>query len=171
VHFEVKDGSKVLFELDVWCGDHPLKTQFPDIFRMIGFKYASVQEVVSKNGDTRHWNLTFVRSLNDWKKDNICSFLALLIGKEVLSRGNDEIVWRLNFKGSFPVNSFCSTQLGGLEGWDFAASLFGSLRLPQKFVSLLGRPPKARFLHKTCLKEEILAVHVDVICVWRGKNM
>ena len=26
VHFRVKDGSRVLFWYDVWCGDRPLKT-------------------------------------------------------------------------------------------------------------------------------------------------
>jgi len=26
VHFEMKDGPRVLFSHDVWCGDRPLKT-------------------------------------------------------------------------------------------------------------------------------------------------
>ena len=32
VHFEVKDGSRVLFWHDVWCADRPLKTFFFPIF-------------------------------------------------------------------------------------------------------------------------------------------
>jgi len=81
VHFEVKDGPSVLFRHDVWCGYHALKTQFPDLFRMARFKDATIQEVVSQNGDTCHCNLTFVSSLNDSKEDSICSLLALLDGK------------------------------------------------------------------------------------------
>jgi len=65
VHFEVKDDSTMLFWHDVWCGDRPLKTLFPDLFRMARLKYATVQEVVSWNGDISHWNLAFVRNLND----------------------------------------------------------------------------------------------------------
>ena len=41
-------------------------------------------------------------------------------------------------------------------------SPFGSPKLLQKFVSLLGRPPKARFLWGTYLKEEIV-VQVDAL--------
>jgi len=63
MHFEVMDGSRVLFWHDVWCGDCPLKTQFFDLFRMARFMYATIQVVVSRNGDNCHWNLTFMRSL------------------------------------------------------------------------------------------------------------
>jgi len=84
VHFEVKDSSRVLIWHDVWCGDRPLKTQFPNLFRMTHLKNATVHEVVSWNGDICHWNLTFVRSLNDWEEDSIGSLLALLANKEIL---------------------------------------------------------------------------------------
>ena len=73
-----------------------------------------------------------MRSLNDWKGNSICTLLALLIGKEVLPCGNDEIVWLLNSKGSFTVKSFCSTQYAAFDGWNFAASPFGSVKLPQE---------------------------------------
>jgi len=92
VQFEVKDGSRVLFWNDVWCGDRPLRTLFLDLFRITGLKYAAVQEVVSWNGDISHWNLTFVRNLNDWEKDSICNLLGVLVGKKVLSQGKDKIV-------------------------------------------------------------------------------
>ena len=73
-----------------------LKSQFPSLFRIARFKDATIQEVVSRNGDTSHWNLTFVRSLHDWEEDSICCLLALLAGTQVLSQGNDEIVWPFN---------------------------------------------------------------------------
>ena len=110
VHFEVKDGSRVLFWHDVWCGDRSLKTQFPSLFRMARHKNATVLDVVFWNGDVYHWDLSFVRSLNDWEEDSICSLLALLAGKEVLPQGNDVIVWPLNSKGSFSIKSFCSSK-------------------------------------------------------------
>ena len=40
-------------------GGRPLKTLFRDLFRMARLKYATVQEVVSWNGDISHWNLNF----------------------------------------------------------------------------------------------------------------
>jgi len=98
VHFEVKGGSRVLFWHDVWHGDRPLKTIFPDLFRMARLMYATVQEVISWNSHISHWNLTFVRNLNDWEDDSIYNLLAALAGKKVMSQGNDEIVWPLNSK-------------------------------------------------------------------------
>jgi len=48
-----------------------LKNQFPSLFWMAHLKNATVHAIVSCNGDLYHWNLTFVRSLNDWEEDNI----------------------------------------------------------------------------------------------------
>ena len=49
VHFMVRNDSSVLLWHDVWCCDHPLKTPYPDIFRIAHFKDAMVQEVISWN--------------------------------------------------------------------------------------------------------------------------
>jgi len=54
VHFQVKDGSRGLSWHDVSCGDGPLKTLFPDLFRMTRLNCATVQKVVSWNGDISH---------------------------------------------------------------------------------------------------------------------
>jgi len=54
VNFEVKNGSRLLFWYDVWCGDQPPKDQFPGRFRMARFKDATMQQVVSWNRDQNH---------------------------------------------------------------------------------------------------------------------
>jgi len=166
----MKDGSRVLFWHDVWCGDRPLKTLFPDLFRMACLNYAMVQ-VVSWNGDISRWNLTFVRNLNDWKEDMICNLLAVLAGKEVLSQGKDEIVWPLDSKGSFSVKRFCFTHFDALDGRDFAAKSIWKSKAPTKVCFFAWQPPWARSLRMTCLKEEILEVQVDAPCVWRKKKL
>jgi len=51
VHFKVRNGSRVLFWQDVWCGDNSLKTQFPDLFRMARSKDAMVHQMLSWNGE------------------------------------------------------------------------------------------------------------------------
>ena len=78
--------ARVLFWHDVWCGDRSLKTQFPNLFRMARHKNAMVHDVIFWNGNVYHWNLTFVRSLNDWEEGSICSLLALLASKEVFPK-------------------------------------------------------------------------------------
>jgi len=63
VLFKVGNGFRVLFWRDVWCGERPLKDHFPDLFRMIHFKDATVNHVMSWNGDQSHWNIAFLRVL------------------------------------------------------------------------------------------------------------
>ena len=99
---------------------------------MACLKYATAKEVVSWNGDVNHCNLIFVRSLNDWEEDSICFLLVVLAGKKVLSQGNDEIVWPLNFKGSFSVKSFCFTQFEALDGCDFPTKSIWKSKAPTK---------------------------------------
>jgi len=41
VHFEVNDGSRVIFWHDVWCRDRPSKTLFSNLFRMACLNYVT----------------------------------------------------------------------------------------------------------------------------------
>jgi len=81
-----------------------------------------VEDVVPWNSDNGHWDLTFARSPNDLKEDNICTLLALLANREDLPHSNDEIVWPHDSKLSFTVKSFCTTQFETLSGLDFLPS-------------------------------------------------
>jgi len=38
VHYRAKNGSRILFWHGLWCGDQPLKFQFPNLFRMARLK-------------------------------------------------------------------------------------------------------------------------------------
>jgi hypothetical protein len=44
VRFELGNGSRVLFWLDVWCGELPLKIVFPALFTIACAKEACVEE-------------------------------------------------------------------------------------------------------------------------------
>jgi hypothetical protein len=51
VRYEIGNGSKVLFWHDVWCGEIPLKTLFPELFLIASGKDAWVEESMqSQNG-------------------------------------------------------------------------------------------------------------------------
>jgi len=140
-----------------------------------------IKEVVAWNGDISYWNLTFVRSLNDWEEDNICNSLAALAGKEVLSQGKDEMVWPLNSKRSFSVKSFCSTQFEALDGCDFVAKSIWKSKVPTKvcffaWAATLGKIPTDDMLKRRnfrglsrcsmCLEEEEAVDHLLVHCQW-----
>jgi len=147
---------------------------------MARLKYATVK-VVSWNGNISHWNLTFIRSLNDWEDDNNCNLLAILAGKEVLSQGKDEIVWPLNSEGSFSIKRFCSTQFEALDGRDFATKSIWKSKAPTKvcflaWLATLGKIPTDDMLKRRnfrgpsrcsmCLEEEEILDHLLVHSQW-----
>ena len=148
---------------------------------MARLKHATIHEVVSWNGDASHWNLAFVRNLNDWEEDSFCELLAILAGKEVLSQEKDEIVWPFNSKGSFSIKSFCSTHSDVLGGYDFAAKSIWKSKAPTKvsffaWAASIGRIPTDDMLKRRnfrgpsrcslCLEEEETADHLLVHCRW-----
>ena len=84
--------SRVLFWHDV-CGEQLLEDHFPDLFRMARFKDATLNHVVSWNGDHCHWNIIFSRSPNDWEEGSVLSLLALLAYSKVELVGDDMILY------------------------------------------------------------------------------
>ena len=58
---------------------------------MARLKNATVKEVLSWNGDVSHWDLNFVRNLNDWEEDSVCNLLDVLAGKKVLHQVHLEV--------------------------------------------------------------------------------
>ena len=151
-------------------GINLLRLNFSVFFRVAHLKNAKVHEVVSYNGDICHWNLIFVRSLNDMEEDSICSLLAVLARrfcpKTMMTLCSHSTLMVLFSSRVFVPHRW--------KRWIVGVSLpnpFGSLELLQNFVSLLGRHQKARFLWRTMLKEEILAVQVDALCVWSRQNL
>ena len=44
--FDPGEGSKVRFWDDVWCGDRPLKIEFPTLFNIASFKEAFIADNV-----------------------------------------------------------------------------------------------------------------------------
>ena len=83
------------------------KSQFPILYRMVRFKEVTVAQMFSRSGEHIHWDLSFVRRLNDWEEESVCNLLAILAEREVRAQDIDELVWPLDSKGSFTITSLC----------------------------------------------------------------
>ena len=46
IQFHIGDGTRVKFWHDVWCGDNPLSTYFPDLFKINNDKEAYVADLM-----------------------------------------------------------------------------------------------------------------------------
>ena len=180
MHFMIKNGLTVLFWHDSSCGDHPLKFQFPDLFRMAPLKDACAK-VVSYNGDQNHWNITFLRSPNDWEEEDVLSLLALLANTKVVLKGEDEIHWPHDSSAQFTIKSYCKETDKGSTQLDFPAKAIPNSKAPTNVCFLAWATTKGKIpmedmfkrrnfklasRRSMCLVEEVPVDHLFVHCRW-----
>jgi hypothetical protein len=99
-------GSKVLFWHDVWCGEIPLKSLFPELFLIARGKDAWVEENMQRQNGTILWNILFSLPVHDWEVEGISRFFEMLYTLKVRSEGEDKMCWILARKKSFEVKSY-----------------------------------------------------------------
>ena len=139
VRFQIGNGSRVLFWKDVWCGESALKSQFPVLYRLARFKEATVDQMLSRSGEHIHWDLSFVRRLNDWEEESVCNLLAILAEREVPRILMSWFgLWIL--KGRFLLRAFVRLSMIGLWVLVSLRQLYGGRKLLQKSAFLLGLP-------------------------------
>jgi len=61
---------------------------------------------VSRNGDQNHWNITFLRSPNDWEEESVLNLLVLLANTKVALVDDDKFIWPHGSKAKFTIKSF-----------------------------------------------------------------
>jgi hypothetical protein len=89
-----------------WCGDSTLKGAFPDLFSIAADKEATVADFLLTRNGNLHWEVTFVRNLQDWEIDALTSFLDLLYSVSLHDSGLDQLCWKRNSSKSFTVSSY-----------------------------------------------------------------
>ena len=81
--FVVGDGSRIKFWHDSWCGELPLRVQFPELFRLARVLEAIVADHICYIGSNCHWDITICRPVHDWELSWSFSTLVLF----------DEAIW------------------------------------------------------------------------------
>ena len=106
MRFEVGNGSKVLFQYDVCCGELPLKVLFPELFTIACGKDVWVVENMQINNGIIHWNILLTRPMQDWEVDEVARFFELLYYQKVRYGDEDKICWIPLKRKSFKVKSY-----------------------------------------------------------------
>ncbi len=106
ISFSVGNGERVKFWYDQWCGDSPLKGAFPALFSIAADKEAAVADLMSIRNGKIHWEVTFVRNLQDWEIDALVSFLDLLYAVSLHDSRVDQLCWQRNSKKGFALRSY-----------------------------------------------------------------
>ena len=68
----------------------PLLEVYPRLYSLVSNKEASIADNFDSVSGSRQWNISFVRSLNDWEVDDLTSFYSLLYSYN-LGGGADKI--------------------------------------------------------------------------------
>jgi hypothetical protein len=98
--FKVGTGDSVRFWEDIWLGNTPLAQQYPSLYNIVQRKNIMVATVLAQTP----LNITFRRSLNDYKWNQWLNLCQRLMGVE-LSNDSDKFVWKLNESGVFTIKS------------------------------------------------------------------
>ncbi|XP_075665690.1 uncharacterized protein LOC142635420 [Castanea sativa] len=95
LRYDVGDGTRVTFWVDVWCGDSPLKEAFLDLYNISRTRDASVSEVMCYANGRIFWNLQFHRFVNDQESHSLDSCMALIYSTKVRGVDSDKLCWNL----------------------------------------------------------------------------
>uniref|UniRef100_A0A2N9G274 Phospholipid/glycerol acyltransferase domain-containing protein n=1 Tax=Fagus sylvatica TaxID=28930 RepID=A0A2N9G274_FAGSY len=174
--------ERVKFWSDLWCGDSSLKEAFPALFSIASNKEAAVADYMQIRHGNLHWEVTFVRNLQDWELESLVSFLDRIYSVSFNVSGMDQMCWQRDSKTDFSVNSYyrcnCAVSLERhLEVQSPSLSSFLSLD------SCLGEDLRKRTVRDLiacwpgALGKNRQAViwrtipHCLLWCIWRERNL
>ncbi len=120
LYFEVGDGTRIKFWLDIWCGHCRLRDIYLELFRIAENKEAFVGDHLRYRNEVVAWDLKFNRPVKDWELESVSSFLEMLYSSSVKGYGLDMICWRGSSLKGFQVKSYyrvLSTNIGHCVPW------------------------------------------------------
>lgn len=108
ITFKMGDGSRIKFWKDSWCGDQPLQTRFPELFRLACDPNATVDTHLRFHNATHVWDIEFYRPFQDWELEMGVSFMELLYSLPIRRGTMDSMWWQPSNKGIFEIRSYYS---------------------------------------------------------------
>jgi hypothetical protein len=64
---------------------------YPALFAIACNPDAMVADLLSRHNDIIHWDLTFIRYIQDWESESLMDLLELLYAKPRIGNGEDTI--------------------------------------------------------------------------------
>jgi hypothetical protein len=111
--YKVGNGSRICFWQDVWCGEMALKLSFPKLYSIARDKDALVSDYLYSFGNYIHWNLSFIRSVQNMELESLDLFLNLLYSLKMHSGEPNKILWTPTCNHGFEVKSYYNFLLPG----------------------------------------------------------
>ena len=88
---------------DLWCGESSLNEAFPMLYHRARKKDTFVVKYLCWHNGIAHWDVLFVRPIQDWELTSLESFFDLPYSSKVDGNEEDKVVWVVAWSGSFEV--------------------------------------------------------------------
>jgi hypothetical protein len=92
----MRDGYKVRFCYDLWCGDMAFKNSFLVSLGIACANDTYVATHVEFSGGAIYWNVSFARAAHDWEVDTFTLYFMNEMGRErqvVVGPFQKRVVW------------------------------------------------------------------------------
>ncbi|TYI29742.1 hypothetical protein ES332_A05G338300v1 [Gossypium tomentosum] len=95
----VGNGQSILFWEDAWCGDRPLRVEFPRLFRLALNKKGNVIDFsISKGFKEVNWTDLFSRPLLEREVQMVSSLKEAVSNKILFPEVEDKLLWKHDSK-------------------------------------------------------------------------
>ncbi|XP_026420399.1 uncharacterized protein LOC113316434 [Papaver somniferum] len=130
----VHSGSAIAFWNDIWCGEHPLATVSPNLYKLSRNRNVTIADMISMEGN---WKFEFKRVLTNLEVEEYAALLTI-IGDNPLVQDAlpDTRRWKLQNSGIFTVKSLYAKMIAE-SGVD---------NFPYQFIWRPSIPPKINIL-------------------------
>ena len=106
--FSLRGGGwvygKILKVCLVW--GYPFENVFSELFSINRNEEAYVADLMKFSNGVLHWDLSFIRVIQDWELDSSSNFMESVYGVLLRGVGKDKICWMPAKKMSFEVGSY-----------------------------------------------------------------
>ncbi|KAA3453163.1 TSL-kinase interacting protein 1-like [Gossypium australe] len=155
----VGNGNLIIFWEDIWCGDRPLRVEFPRLFRLALNKSGLVKEFLSLNGFKEiNWAEFFSRSLLDREIIMVSRLKEVVSCLVLIPKEEDRLIWIHDKKGVFSVRKLTKLLISvDVADCRFAFDRIWKLKVPPKakrslWVVSIDRTPTKEFLSRRGVK-------------------
>jgi len=171
VRFEVWVGSSVRFWHDIWCGDSSLKLCYPSLFSSTRYKDAWVVYNLSVQDGAAHWNVVFMRLVQDWEVEMVLSFYERLYSHPIQLGAEDMLVWGPSKRGQFEVKSFYKV-LTSQESYSFPWKSIWHVNALSRVLFFVWTAALGKiFTHDNLRRRNVVVVKWCCMCKKSGESI
>ena len=135
VRFRVGKGDKICLCMDLWVGDLPLASTYPELFNCASNQEAKVIDYMERRGDCIIWGPVFRWNFNEVEELQFRSLLNMIGEVFVPTECKDRRIWMPTTDGMFSVAYFFASMMREVVYTDINWTSFWSMKAPPRVMA------------------------------------